>query len=545
MTNAVVSVYPMPVAPAGEGDVVVLSDLRLRGAWSGLRALRSRRYDVASFRLADGDPAEMASIAAVVLGFMRAAVKELRGPGGDPVRIGRLDVLRAGLGFAWAGLTGLLAAAANFRDARRPLRVPGRRVGQAGSAAYLRASYGLPRVGGSVGHTSGIVNALARSGLDVRVLACARPVGLREPHLFEPVALPATATYPHELNAHRYGRRFFRAGVRVLSGDATRFLYARYAINDLSAVRLARRLGRPLVLEYNGSEVWAQRHWGRRLVLERLSRRMELACLREADLVVTVSEALERELLDLGLPERRVLFYPNCVDTTEFDPARFDEPSRLAVRARFGFGPRDHVTTFVGTFGRWHGAEVLARAIARLPEAVNGRPLRFLFVGDGVTAPEARAAVAAELGKGRVVFAGARPQEETPEILAASDTFASPHVPNPDGTPFFGSPTKLFEYMAMARPIVASDLDQIGRILRGWRPGEPPGNAATRLAILVEPGDPAALAEGLRTAAALDVEQAKTLGTAARAAVMGAFRWENCVAAVVARLRSLEEEAHG
>ena len=45
---------------------------------------------------------------------------------------------------------------------------------------------------------------------------------------------------------------------------------------------------------------------------------------------------------------------------------------------------------------------------------------------------------------------------------AACDILASPHVPNSDGTPFFGSPTKLFEYMAMGKGIVASDLDQIG-----------------------------------------------------------------------------------
>ena len=60
-------------------------------------------------------------------------------------------------------------------------------------------------------------------------------------------------------------------------------------------------------------------------------------------------------------------------------------------------------------------------------------------------------------------------------------------MPNPDGTPFFGSPTKLFEYMAMGKGIVASDLEQIGEVLEHGR-----------TAWLVPPGDVDALADGLR-----------------------------------------------
>ena len=65
----------------------------------------------------------------------------------------------------------------------------------------------------------------------------------------------------------------------------------------------------------------------------------------------------------------------------------------------------------------------------------------------------------------KVIFAGLIPQLETPEYLAASDILVSPQIPNPDGTPFFGSPTKLFEYMAMGKAIVASSLDQMSYLL--------------------------------------------------------------------------------
>src|SRR5206468_9930424 len=89
---------------------------------------------------------------------------------------------------------------------------------------------------------------------------------------------------------------------------------------------------------------------------------------------------------------------------------------------------------------------------------------------------------------------GLVPQGEAPSYLAAADVLLSPHVANPDGTRFFGSPTKLFEYMAMGRAIVASELEQIGEVLAGshhvGRDGMPPTERtlARSLGLLVTPG---------------------------------------------------------
>jgi hypothetical protein len=72
-------------------------------------------------------------------------------------------------------------------------------------------------------------------------------------------------------------------------------------------------------------------------------------------------------------------------------------------------------------------------------------------------------------------------------------------VPNPDGRPFLGSPTKLFEYRAMEKAILASDLDQLGDVIHpalraNSTPAEGPGADAAAVGMLTVPGDAADVA---------------------------------------------------
>ena len=137
------------------------------------------------------------------------------------------------------------------------------------------------------------------------------------------------------------------AGIaRVLAGRTPSFVYQRYSLNNFTGLRVARRLGVPLVLEYNGSEIWMSRHWGRPLKYERLSERIERLNLRAADLVVVVSRAIKEEVVSSGVAEARVFVNPNGVDTDRYRP----DISGLDVRRRYGLN--DFIVFgFIGTFG--------------------------------------------------------------------------------------------------------------------------------------------------------------------------------------------------
>src|SRR5690606_18732422 len=126
-----------------------------------------------------------------------------------------------------------------------------------------------------------------------------------------------------------------------------------------AGVVASRRFNVPLVLEYNGSEVWVSKHWGTPLRFSRIASMIEDVNLRHAALVVVVSEVLRDELLERGIPPERIVFYPNCIDPTIFDASRFSAEDRLRLRSRYGIGQDEVVCAFLGTFGPWHGADVL------------------------------------------------------------------------------------------------------------------------------------------------------------------------------------------
>jgi glycosyltransferase involved in cell wall biosynthesis len=78
-----------------------------------------------------------------------------------------------------------------------------------------------------------------------------------------------------------------------------------------------------------------------------------------------------------------------------------------------------------------------------------------------------------------------------------------------DGSAFFGSPTKLFEYMAMAKAIVASELGQIGDVITHRKNGYlvEPGNIEMLVAALIEIADQPALRQQLGEQARLTAEK--------------------------------------
>ena len=292
---------------------------------------------------------------------------------------------------------------------------------------------------------------------------------------------------------------------------------------------LSRELGIPYIVEYNGSEISMSRSFGGvGLTHEDVFIQAEDVAFKQATMITVVSQVLKDSLVDRGFDAGKILVNPNGADPDVYAPMAPD--AKRALRAELGFTDADRVVGFTGTFGGWHGIDVLAAAIPAICE--RAPDAKFLLIGDGTHKPVIDAAVAEHGLVTRVKSMGRVAQSEGARLLGACDFFVSPHNSHMVDSKFFGSPTKLFEYMAMGEGIVGSDLEQLGEVLSpALRVADfhRAGLAVTNeRSVLCTPGD---VDEFVDAVVALverpDISSA--LGRNARQAVLECYSWQRHV----------------
>jgi glycosyltransferase involved in cell wall biosynthesis len=220
-----------------------------------------------------------------------------------------------------------------------------------------------------------------------------------------------------------------------------------------------------------------------------------------ADAVLTpVEEGREHYLEDCDADPDRVHVVGNTVDLSAFDL----DPEPADVDGEF-------VVSYVGSFGPHRGLETLVDAMPALARAVP--EARLLLVGSGSDRYERslRERVAERGVADRVTFTGWVDFEDVPGYVAASDVCTVTHrrTEHTETT----VPHKLFQYMALARPVLVTDVGPLGRVVRESDCGA-----------VIADGDSEGAAEAL-TGLAEDPERARTLGVNGQRAVHARFNW--------------------
>jgi glycosyltransferase involved in cell wall biosynthesis len=235
-----------------------------------------------------------------------------------------------------------------------------------------------------------------------------------------------------------------------------------------------------------------------------LLERLELAAYAAADQVVVVSDGFRANLIGRGVPAGKVHTIRNGVSPGRFRPAAGQdaaarEKAREQTRARLGARPGDCLVLYAGTHGISHALPAVADAAALL----DGQAIRVAFVGDGSDKPRLRRRVT-ELGLANVTLAAAVPPSGVPELLAAADVC----LVSLRDVPLFATfiPSKMFEYLAAARPVIGAVTGESAQILREAG------------AVVVPPEDSQALA-GAISALAADPARRAAMGRQGRAYV--------------------------
>ena len=560
MSTSVLSPYPFPAESRQKLEqhleltpyYVSVSELRDLPLSQLLKRVRAIQADRLLITLDDENAKAMLPFLKVIAGLSSAQHIEIMNSEYGCTPAHRLTLIKDFLAISRASVAGRLAAVAADRELATLLKSPRIPAFIPNSNRILFINGNLwfgVKAGGSVGHIAGVINALSQSGYNV-TYAAVSPNPLIEAQVkYQVLRSPLSFSFPLEYTQYLFDRSATDQILDLCSAGCG-FIYQRLSLANFTGVKISRRLRVPYIVEYNGSEVWVARNWGRPLKNDALALKAEDACLRHAHVVVTISEALKEELIARGVEERRIACYPNCIDETSFDPDRFSASDRAEVRRRYQIAPDALVVGFIGTFGRWHGVDVLAYSIRKLYDEqrqwLEERKIHFLLMGDGVTMPLVRKT----LGDQPSPFwtlTGLISQSEAPAHLSSADILVSPHVQNSDGSRFFGSPTKLFEYMAVGKAIVASNLEQIGDVLKNSLrayslPENGPQGNEGHLAILCRPGDVDELTNGIRFAA--DQPQWRLLlGRNARSEVLAKYTWRMHVTKILQTLEIIQDKA--
>jgi glycosyltransferase involved in cell wall biosynthesis len=379
-------------------------------------------------------------------------------------------------------------------------------------AFFLRTEYFSGTMeGGSLAVTQGFIGGLLHLGHQA-VVAANRKLPLPDGVPCHEVPFsPLLKNFPEVLFLN-YNRRSFRAAKKIIEREKPDFLYHRHSIFNYAGSLLKRDFGIPFILQVEGSEVWVKKNWSKTYFTKPLEWAEQIQ-FDNADAIVVISSVLKNQLVELGVPPNRITVIPNGVDAEKYSP-RVDGSSgrkELHLEGKFVIG-------YAGTFGQWHGITVLAEAVKHVVQ--KNSDAHFLFIGDGVLRSEVERILARDGVQHAVTITGMMPHHAVPPLLAACDTLVISAINNPD-VPFFQSPIKLFEYMAMQKPVVASRVGQIADVIDDGVNG-----------LLVDEKNPELLAEKILTLAA-DHNLCRRISDAARRDAVEKYSWIENARAVV------------
>jgi glycosyltransferase involved in cell wall biosynthesis len=264
-----------------------------------------------------------------------------------------------------------------------------------------------------------------------------------------------------------------------------------------------RRFGYKTLFEVNGlPSVELKYHYpGLEPELLAKIKEQELATLHLSDAIICPSHVTKDYLASLGVDRERVTVIPNGVSPSDF--------SASPLPPRKGRVP---VMLYIGTLADWQGLDVVVKA---LPLILAKGPIQLRIVGRGRS--RQRKLLAKQIRKlgieEHVIVQPAVPHHEVPTLIAESDVCIAPLGLNDRNVTQGACPIKVLEYMAAARPLLASNMPIVRELVREDMDG-----------LLFSPNDPEELARQTLTLLN-DFDLSKRLAESASARALTKFTW--------------------
>ncbi|ULB45237.1 tetratricopeptide repeat protein, partial [Limnospira fusiformis KN01] len=236
-------------------------------------------------------------------------------------------------------------------------------------------------------------------------------------------------------------------------------------VNGVAAVLAARRLGVKSVYEIRG--LWhlsrvAREPEFRNSYEYAYQQMMEENAARQADAVVVISEVLKERVMSWGVSSDKITVVPNAVNLKEFYPREADSD----LQEQFGLAGK-FVIGFLGSLNGYEGVDVLIEAVKGLVE--QGYEMTLMVVGGGLALKDLQALGLSGSGKENIIFTGRVPFSQMLDYYSVCDLCVFPR--RNDDVCRYVPPLKVLEPMAMAKPVIVSNLPPLVEMVENEKTG--------------------------------------------------------------------------
>jgi glycosyltransferase involved in cell wall biosynthesis len=178
--------------------------------------------------------------------------------------------------------------------------------------------------------------------------------------------------------------------------------------------------------------------------------------INDCDLVITINKKLNDLAIKLGSKKDNTIVIDAGIDLNEFDPELDDS----IIRKEHGISKDEYVLFFMGWIYDFAGMKELAIELGKNKDKYKN--MKIVVVGDG-DAYEDMVKIKKEYNlKDQLILTGKQPYTKIPEFLAMADFCLLPAYKDEDIMQDI-VPIKLYEYLAMKKVVIATDLPGIFR----------------------------------------------------------------------------------